>query len=173
MADIIESICSDFAESDYFISAIGHRGISREELKAIITIIINKTEILPRLKHLYKYNPSTISMDKEYRKNNCDNFCRYCDCFLPDVLFDNCYCQVERRNKILTSDRRNYPEYIKWRTSVFERDDYTCQNCKQIGGELNAHHILSYKDYPEQRIEINNGVTLCKSCHKKEHSNED
>jgi len=32
-------------------------------------------------------------------------------------------------------------EYIDWRKSVFERDDYTCCECGKQGGTLNAHHI--------------------------------
>ncbi len=41
---------------------------------------------------------------------------------------------------------RNLREYKKWRTSVFERDDYTCQECNKIGRELNAHHIHSFSN---------------------------
>ena len=36
---------------------------------------------------------------------------------------------------------RNAPEYKLWRLSVLERDDFTCQECKERGGRLNAHHI--------------------------------
>jgi len=66
-------------------------------------------------------------------------------------------------------DRRNSPQYKQWRTNVYERDSYTCQVCKQVGGNLNAHHIKSYKNYPKLRIDANNGVTLCKECHKRVH----
>ena len=54
----------------------------------------------------------------------------------------------------------------EWRTSVFERDNYTCQECgsKQ---KLQAHHIKPYKAFPELRHELSNGKTLCKSCHEK------
>ena len=57
--------------------------------------------------------------------------------------------------------------YIAWRTSVFERDDYTCQGCGQVGGYLEAHHIKSWAYYPEHRFDITNGLTLCKPCHSK------
>lgn len=60
--------------------------------------------------------------------------------------------------------------YKAWRKAVFERDNYTCQMCgDRKGGNLNAHHIKPYKDYPDLRYEISNGTTLCKQCHIKIH----
>lgn len=62
-------------------------------------------------------------------------------------------------------------EYRAWRTAVFERDSYTCQMCgDDKGGNLNAHHIKPYKDYPEIRHDVANGITLCKQCHINVHS---
>lgn len=69
----------------------------------------------------------------------------------------------------LNQNNRNYPEYKEWRRLVFERDQYTCQKCGQVGGTLNAHHIKSFKYYPKLRTELNNGITLCKECHILEH----
>lgn len=69
-------------------------------------------------------------------------------------------------------DRRNSPKYQRWRDSVFSRDKYTCQSCGQVGGELNAHHILPYKTHKKLRLDINNGKTLCVHCHKAAHYGE-
>lgn len=68
-----------------------------------------------------------------------------------------------------TREERRTPEYYRWRKSVFKRDNYTCQICGQIGGELNAHHIEFFSKNLEKRIDINNGITLCIDCHKKIH----
>lgn len=63
-------------------------------------------------------------------------------------------------------------EYKTWRKSVFERDNYTCQYCgDNKGGNLNAHHIMPYKDFPKLRKVISNGITLCEKCHIDVHKN--
>lgn len=57
--------------------------------------------------------------------------------------------------------------YKAWRQHVFQRDNYTCQACGQRGGKLNADHELPYSQFPDQRLEILNGRTLCEPCHRK------
>jgi len=65
---------------------------------------------------------------------------------------------------------RHRREYKEWRTSVYERDDYTCQCCGIRGGKLNAHHINQFSDHPELRYNANNGITLCVKCHDSSES---
>lgn len=62
------------------------------------------------------------------------------------------------------------PKYIAWRTSVFERDKYTCQKCggrskKGHSVELHAHHISNFSSNKELRYDVSNGITLCSCCH--------
>lgn len=61
--------------------------------------------------------------------------------------------------------QRKSLEYKLWRESVFERDDWTCVHCNHRGGTLNADHIKPFSLFPEIRLEISNGRTLCTECH--------
>lgn len=65
-------------------------------------------------------------------------------------------------------DDRKTKEYKIWRDKVYKRDKYTCQHCGKRG-RLNAHHLKSYKEYPELRFTVENGLTLCIDCHREEH----
>ncbi len=78
-----------------------------------------------------------------------------------------------------------HDKYIEWRTSVFARDNYTCQECDIRSGikgkKIEAHHIkpwvvilnennLSGIDEAlecDELWDIDNGMTLCRECHKQ------
>src|SRR3990167_6303375 len=64
---------------------------------------------------------------------------------------------------------RNSIEYKEWRTKVFERDNYQCLWCGVSGSKkyLQADHIKPFCRFPELRMEITNGRTLCIDCHSK------
>lgn len=59
---------------------------------------------------------------------------------------------------------RNSQAFLDWRNAVFVRDNYVCQVCG-TGGRLNAHHLDGFSSSPEKRLDIDNGVCLCYSCH--------
>ncbi len=59
----------------------------------------------------------------------------------------------------------NSPEYIEFKLSVLERDNYICQRCGRSDRQLEAHHIKAKSLYPELTLDINNGITLCDICH--------
>lgn len=71
---------------------------------------------------------------------------------------------VERRGERFST------KYKRWRFDVFARDHFTCQDCGDSrGGNLNAHHLKPFADFPDLRFEISNGITLCTPCHKARH----
>ena len=78
---------------------------------------------------------------------------------------------------------RGCTQYIEWRKLIFQKDHCTCSHCNARGVHLIAHHIVFFSTLMkenhittlEEAIQcealwnINNGITLCKKCHKKLH----
>ena len=58
-------------------------------------------------------------------------------------------------------------KYRQWREAVFRRDNFTCQECHQKGGYLQADHIKPFSIFIKLRFEIKNGRTLCLKCHRR------
>lgn len=58
-------------------------------------------------------------------------------------------------------------DYKLWREAVFRRDDYRCFDCGERGGYLEAHHKYPFATFPRLRLMLENGITLCISCHKR------
>jgi hypothetical protein len=69
---------------------------------------------------------------------------------------------ITPRIKILrTSD-----SYKKLRADVFERDNWTCQECGVKGtNDLEVHHIKKVADYPDLMFDMQNCFVLCHKCH--------
>lgn len=63
---------------------------------------------------------------------------------------------------------RSSVQFRQWRKAVFERDKYICQMCGISGAKayLQADHIKPFAYFPELRLDITNGRTLCRECHK-------
>jgi 5-methylcytosine-specific restriction endonuclease McrA len=65
--------------------------------------------------------------------------------------------------------KRNYddPQYEQFRKDVLKRDKRMCQmpGCKSRRN-LHVHHIKKWASASSLRYDINNGITLCKFCHK-------
>jgi hypothetical protein len=86
---------------------------------------------------------------------------------------------------------RDLAEAVEWRKKVFERDDYTCQNCGIRGSYLEAHHLKTFESIYREFLQafrclspvhdkyrlvelsrgyqefwdVSNGQTLCSECH--------
>ena len=73
-----------------------------------------------------------------------------------------------RPGQPITTFRGQY--HSRWADAVIARDKATCQPCGIQGVELQAHHIKSYRDYPELRDDVSNGLTLCAPCHWQVHT---
>lgn len=64
---------------------------------------------------------------------------------------------------------RQSKAYKEWRLSVFHRDSFKCQSCGKVGNNIEAHHIKEFSLYPELRLSLDNGITLCGECHRNIH----
>jgi hypothetical protein len=66
---------------------------------------------------------------------------------------------------------RHSLQYYIWRNEVWKRDRWICRLCKKHCQRKNiiAHHLQSFADFPELRFSIDNGITLCRTCHVSIH----
>jgi len=70
-------------------------------------------------------------------------------------------------------------EYLEWRSNIFKRDNYHCQNCGKHNCYLEVHHIIPLSkmlsDFGIANMEDaiackplwdeGNGITYCRGCH--------
>ena len=98
-----------------------------------------------------------------------------CGCIRSEVaskMMKKRYFSLLRTNETsasYTGRKLHSKEIYHWRNKVFKRDDYACQLCNNRGGTLNAHHLNAWNAYPDERFDIDNGITLCTDCHTNFH----
>lgn len=107
-----------------------------------------------------------IGILKVNKINNKSEYVLYCNNIYKsdkELFVEEDYIDNEKQ-----PNERSSQEYNDWRKRVINRDKV----CKLCGGDkhLHAHHIYSYKDNPDLRIDVGNGITLCQFCHDKYHS---
>lgn len=78
-----------------------------------------------------------------------------------------------RWNHDLTEEERQlrkHQKFILKRTSrsCFERDKFKCAICNS-NEKIHAHHLNSWKYFPDDRLNVDNLITLCDFCHKRYH----
>lgn len=91
--------------------------------------------------------------------------------------YSDLHSLIRLRHKSITQkEAYNNSFYKQWRDKVFAKDRYTCQWCNAHNGNgkdiyLEAHHIKSWKCFPELRFDMENGITLCLDCHNTTRGN--
>lgn len=95
-----------------------------------------------------------------------------CDCGTTKILA-SCDLKVRKDGVCRCIPSTNPQErergMKKWRKLVLDRDQETCQVCYKTNCPLDAHHLNCYNKFPDERKLLDNGITLCKSCHKDLH----
>lgn len=80
---------------------------------------------------------------------------------------------IKDRSKLSKKQIRNDYAYQEWRKFVWIRDGFTCKlKNNDCNGKIISHHILPWRNYPEQRYEVNNGITLCHYHHPRKRVDE-
>lgn len=98
----------------------------------------------------------------------------------PEISGKNHHLWKGGVTKLAAKIRKSF-EYKQWRLNVFQKDNWTCQECGKRGVYLNIHHyprefyqILENNNiktligalHCKELWDIDNGVTLCRSCHE-------
>lgn len=93
----------------------------------------------------------------------------------------NLYCSNECKKACPTYGRVKYfkskeniykntrSDQTPWANMIKERDAYTCQKCGAKDKTMYAHHIDPVINNPIESADIDNGITLCYTCHKDVH----
>jgi hypothetical protein len=75
---------------------------------------------------------------------------------------------IEDRSMVVNQEERVGYKHSVWSQGVKNRDGWKCQiSNSDCSGRLEAHHILSWRDFPELRFIINNGIALCHAHHPR------
>ena len=92
----------------------------------------------------------------------------------PEFSGENHPRWVKDRTKLKTSRDKMYDtQYKYWMLDVKNRDGWKCKiSNNDCSGRLEAHHILGWKEYPELRYQLNNGITLCLAHHPRKRAEE-
>jgi hypothetical protein len=61
-------------------------------------------------------------------------------------------------------------EYKEWRKAVYRSDGWKCSICGSRE-QICAHHIKTFANFPDLRLNVENGITLCRKHHLEFHRN--
>lgn len=80
----------------------------------------------------------------------------------------NNYYQDRTKLKVDSERGGHAPAERDWSIRVKRRDGWKCQlKNDKCSGRLEAHHIEAWRNSPELRFEISNGITLCHAHHPR------
>lgn len=128
---------------------------------------INKGEKRPKIsKRMKLNNPTKRSEVRKKMRENHANFKK------ENNPFYGKHHTEESKSKMSLSlggtgiphENSGYPiEFLRIKTKIYKRDNYTCQLCNAYPIKCEAHHI----DYNKMNCDEYNLITLCRSCNMK------
>lgn len=133
-------------------------------------------------------NPNWKQLTNKIKCDNCKVEFVYSDYYASNYKYCSYNCKAVHQKTTLQGKNnpnykrdkkdylrikeRQYTGYKEWRLKVFKRDGFNCLNCgtnSTVNNRLVAHHIVNHHSYPEGRIDVDNGATLCSECHWEFH----
>ena|SRR3990167_3828298 len=79
---------------------------------------------------------------------------------------------IKNRTQLKKRDERNDSAYFAWNREIKKRDGKCRLENENCNGYLIVHHILGWTEYPAERYNINNGITLCQAHHPRKRAEE-
>ena len=102
-----------------------------------------------------------------------DNTINVYFCEIPTNKTEKDIKEIEAKEespKINLQKLRNNPAMKKWKKKIKSLDEGECQCCgERIEKDIQIHHIMPLRDYPNLGTEEGNGIALCKKCHNRYH----
>lgn len=87
----------------------------------------------------------------------------------PEKMLKSQKRHLEKYSKIFDMNSSEYVWALRsWGNTIKKLDKYMCKLCDSKEN-LHAHHIQPKAKFPEISLELDNGITLCKDCHKIVH----
>jgi len=137
-----------------------------DDMKAfrVLNHILTKAELGNIRKSLYGSFHDTLNCDREtsIKLSHAGESLLY----IAEMMYPDRFEMNEDNTKLVG---KNSYQYIQWVGIVKHRDGHTCKRCNSTK-QLQAHHIEPVSKYPELVVDVDNGITLCHSCHKEFHS---
>lgn len=89
---------------------------------------------------------------------------------LSEKAIGHCGC-IDKARRTYEQEQRNLLR--RNRKYIIERDNCSCQLCGNVrqSFRLKVHHIYPFKEYEDLRLNSENLLTLCRSCHTLVHGN--
>lgn len=141
-----------------------HSAATKRKISAARKGIKFSAEHRAKLSDAKKKNPQRYWLGKKRP----DVSARWKGVARPEIAGENHYRWIADRSQLKKEDRRNDSAYKEWVKSVKIRDGWKCRMANEdCSGNLIAHHILPWRDYPELRYEPKNGITLCEFHHPR------
>jgi hypothetical protein len=111
----------------------------------------------------FQKSRGTYVKPKKYKRKN-----------IPQITLADFMEEKPKAEVVKKTAKELYLTFLKtkyWkkvRAMVFKRDNKTCQKCGSKK-KIQAHH-LTYENHKNELNHLEDLITLCEDCHKKEHN---